>query len=160
MKIFDIRDYGARICDQLQTEAIQSAIDACFLAGGGRVLIPCGIYLTGGLRIRTGVQLYLESGAILKGSRDAEDYFGYRSDTIEPVTLEEVGNTPKNGRSSVASQRERERRKNLRTERQSAFFPWCRSYRKRKDLQPCYRGGVYVPYRRPKQRRSSSCRSR
>jgi len=105
MKIFNIRDYGARICDQLQTAAIQKAIDACFLAGGGRVVIPCGIYLTGGLRIRSGVQLYLETGAILKGSRDAEDYFGYLEDTLEPVTIEEVGDTPKTGRSSVATSR-------------------------------------------------------
>lgn len=91
MKIFNIRDYGARICDLLQTDIIQKAIDDCFLAGGGRVVIPCGVYVTGGIRIRSGVELYLETGAILKGSRNAEDYFGYRDDKLEPVTLEEVG---------------------------------------------------------------------
>ena len=53
MKQFDIRDYGARICDELQTGAIQNAIDDCYLAGGGRVVIPCGVYLTGGLRLRS-----------------------------------------------------------------------------------------------------------
>ena len=54
MKIFNIVDYGAHFCDRLQTEAIQKAIDDCFLAGGGRVLIPCGIYLADGIRIRSG----------------------------------------------------------------------------------------------------------
>lgn len=90
MKIFNIRDYGARVCDLLQTDSIQKAIDDCFLAGGGRVVIPCGVYLTGGIRIRSGVELYLESGAILKGSRKAEDYFGYQNDTLEPVAIEET----------------------------------------------------------------------
>ena len=80
MQTFNITDYGAKICDRLQTSAIQKAIDDCFLAGGGRVVIPCGIFLTGGIRIRSGVQLYLESGAILKGSRDPEDYMGYLED--------------------------------------------------------------------------------
>ena len=33
-----------------------------FRGGGGRVVISCGIFITGGLRIRSGVELYLESG--------------------------------------------------------------------------------------------------
>lgn len=105
VKVFDIRDYGARISDRLQTAAIQAAIDDCFLAGGGRVLIPCGVYLTGGVRLRSGVELYLESGAILKASRNPEDYFGYVSDSLEPVSMEVVGDTPKTGRSSVCTSR-------------------------------------------------------
>ena len=105
MKIFHIYEYGARFCDELQTEAIQKAIDDCFLAGGGRVVIPCGIFLTGDLRIRSNVELYLESGAILKGSRNPEDYMEYLKDTLEPVTVEPVGNTPATGRSSVATSR-------------------------------------------------------
>ena len=35
MKIFNIRDYGARISDTLQTQIIQKTIDDCFLAGAG-----------------------------------------------------------------------------------------------------------------------------
>lgn len=50
MKTFHITDCGAKICDRLQTSAIRNAIDDCFLAGGGRVVIPCGIFLTGGIR--------------------------------------------------------------------------------------------------------------
>ena len=105
VKTFHITDYGAKICDRLQTSAIQKAIDDCFLAGGGRVVIPCGIFLTGGIRIRSGVQLYLESGAILKGSRDPEDYLGYLEDRVEPVEIEEIGDTPKTGRSAVSTSR-------------------------------------------------------
>ena len=82
---------------------IQKAIDDCFLAGGGRVVIPCGVYLTGGIRIRSGVELYLESGAILKGSREARDYFGYREDLLEPVAMEEVGTSDKKCASAVST---------------------------------------------------------
>ncbi len=106
MKIFNILDYGAKICDTLQTDIIQKAIDDCFLAGGGRVVIPCGVFATGGLRIRSGVELYLETGAILKGSRKAEDYFGYRDDKLEPVeVLEEVSSQDQRFRSQVPTSR-------------------------------------------------------
>ena len=105
MKIFNIRNYGAVFSDQLQTKAIQDAIDACFLAGGGRVLVPCGVYLTGGLRIRSNVELYLEAGAILKGSRNPEDYMAFQQDTLEPVTMETVGTTPATCRSAVSTSR-------------------------------------------------------
>ncbi len=97
VKTFHIVDYGARFCDELQTEAIQSAIDDCFLAGGGRVVVPCGIFLTGDLRLRSGVELYLEAGAILKGSRNPEDYFHYLEDKLEPVDIEELCSVSSNG---------------------------------------------------------------
>ena len=84
-KIFNIKNYGANVSDNLQTEAIQKALDECFFAGGGRVVIPSGIYLTGGLRLRSNTELYLESGAILKGSNDPIDYFAYKNDKIEPI---------------------------------------------------------------------------
>lgn len=105
MKIFNIRDYGARFADCLQTKAIQAAIDDCFLAGGGRVVVPCGIYRTGCIRLRSNVQLYLESGAILQGSRELEDYFGYLDDVIEPITREEIGDTPETSYSVTATSR-------------------------------------------------------
>lgn len=84
-KEYLITDYGAVSCDRLQTRAIQSAIDDCFLAGGGRVVVPAGIYLTGGLRLRSNVALYLQSGAILRGSTDPEDYMAFLQDTVEPL---------------------------------------------------------------------------
>lgn len=87
MKTFNILDFGARTCDALQTEHIQAAIDECFLEGGGRVVIPCGVYITGSIRLRSNVELYLETGAIVKGVRDPEEYFGYRNDKIEPVKI-------------------------------------------------------------------------
>lgn len=56
------------------TAVIQSAIDQCFLAGGGRVFIPAGKYITGSLHLKSDVELHLESGAVIIGSIDPADY--------------------------------------------------------------------------------------
>ena len=84
-----ITDFGARVSDVLQTTAIQAAIDACFLAGGGTVTVPCGVFRTGGIRLRSGVTLYLKAGAVLEGSTDPEDYLGFWEDTLEPIVVKE-----------------------------------------------------------------------
>ena len=81
-----ITDFNAFSSEEvLQTDAIQNSIDACFLRGGGVVVVPKGIYRIGGIRLRTNVTLYLESGAVLLGSRNPEDYFSYLEDRIEPL---------------------------------------------------------------------------
>jgi len=69
----------------LMTAEIQRAIDDCFLSGGGRIVLSEGLYLTGGLRLRSNCTLYLCSGATLKGTRNIEDYNILDGDTVEPV---------------------------------------------------------------------------
>ena len=96
-RIFCITDYGAVANDgTLQTAAIQAAIDACFLAGGGEVTIPSGVYRTGGLRIRSYVTLHLLRYAVLEGSRNPEDYTHFCEDTVEPIEPVEEPTWPKN----------------------------------------------------------------
>lgn len=56
---YNIISYGAKEGDSLCTKQIQHAIDDCFLNGGGEVVISSGIYLTGGLRLRSNVTLHL-----------------------------------------------------------------------------------------------------
>ena len=59
----------------LNTEAIQKAIDTCAEAGGGVVTVPSGIFLTGAINLRSHVELYLNRGAVIRGSlRIPEDY--------------------------------------------------------------------------------------
>ena len=95
MRIYDIRDFGAVADgDNLQTEAIQKAIDACFQDGGGEVQIPKGTFYTGGIRIRSDVTLHLLEGARLMGSRNPEEYFHYINDTLEPLSPEEITDAP------------------------------------------------------------------
>lgn len=87
--MYNIVDFGAKPDGTLCTRQIQKAIDACFLAGGGEVAIPEGVFLTGCVRLRSNVTLHLLKNAMLKGSANPEDYFDYLRDEIEPITEQE-----------------------------------------------------------------------
>lgn len=55
--------------------AIQKAIDLCCQEGGGKVILDGGhTYLSGSIVLKQGVELVVESGAILKASENLEDY--------------------------------------------------------------------------------------
>ncbi|MGP8246565.1 MAG: glycoside hydrolase family 28 protein [Bryobacteraceae bacterium] len=71
---FDIMRYGARPGTQNSGGAIRQAIDACSRAGGGRVLVPAGDFLTGPVHLKSNVDLHLEKDATLHFSTDAADY--------------------------------------------------------------------------------------
>jgi len=73
--VFDVRDYGA-VGDgvTLDTKAIQAAIDACTQAGGGKVYLHNGRFLSGTIYLKSNVTLYLEAGAVLLGSTNIEDF--------------------------------------------------------------------------------------
>ncbi|MBR2615375.1 MAG: hypothetical protein IKC69_01710 [Clostridia bacterium] len=70
-----ILDYGAVPGGEVvNTRAIQAAIDAVSSAGGGRVTVPAGVFVTGSLFLGDHVELHLEAGAVLKASTDLGDY--------------------------------------------------------------------------------------
>jgi polygalacturonase len=70
-----IADRGARSDGRtLNTSAIQSAVDECAGQGGGTVLVPAGVWVTGSVQLKSHVTLQLESGAVLKGSSSLADY--------------------------------------------------------------------------------------
>lgn len=56
------------------TSAIAAAINACAQAGGGRVVIPRGIWLTGPIRLQSNIDLHVEEGAVVLFSPRFEDY--------------------------------------------------------------------------------------
>jgi polygalacturonase len=71
----DITAYGATgNGTTLNTEAIQNAIDACYKTGGGKVVVPSGVFLTGTIALNDNITLHLNKGAILLGSTDVNDY--------------------------------------------------------------------------------------
>ena len=72
---FNILEYGAvEGGEVLCTQALQRAIDRCAQGGGGRVTVPAGTFLTGGVELRGRVELHLEEGAVLLGSPRFSDY--------------------------------------------------------------------------------------
>src|SRR4051812_9687406 len=75
-RVFNIKDYGAVGDGKTDNAgAIQKAIDACFAAGGGQVVIPGpAVFVTGPLDLRSGMELYVETGATLLASPDESVY--------------------------------------------------------------------------------------
>lgn len=74
-RVFSVREHGAS-GDRTANDqsAIQSAIDACARAGGGTVLLPSGDFVSGTLRLASGVRVHLEAGATLWASTNRSDY--------------------------------------------------------------------------------------
>lgn len=72
--IYDIREFGA-VGDAvtINTKCIQKAIDTCEKTGG-KVVFSEGVYLTGSIRLKSNVELCIESTAVLLGSPKCEDY--------------------------------------------------------------------------------------
>jgi polygalacturonase len=74
-RTFDITEYGAATDDErLATAGINRAIGACAAAGGGQVLVPPGRYVTGTIRLRSHVTLFLAAGATIVGTTNLALY--------------------------------------------------------------------------------------
>jgi polygalacturonase len=74
-KEFSILKFGAKAGGEFDCrEAINKAIDECTKAGGGRVVVPPGEFLTGAIRLRSNVDLHVSKGATLKFSTDPKAY--------------------------------------------------------------------------------------
>lgn len=72
---FDITKYGADgDGKKLSTDAISQAIAACSAAGGGRVVVKNGVFLTGAIHLKSNVNLFIEKDATLRFSRDPKHY--------------------------------------------------------------------------------------
>lgn len=72
---FSIADYGAVAGGEVSnTEAIARAIEACNKAGGGRVVVPHGEWLTGPIHLLSNVNLHLAEGATLRFTDNPSDY--------------------------------------------------------------------------------------
>jgi len=72
---FEVTRYGAKGDGKTNcTQAIRQAIAACTKAGGGRVVVPAGRFLTGAVHLDNNVNLYISEGATLAFSQDPKDY--------------------------------------------------------------------------------------
>ena len=70
-----ITDFGAKSGGQvLNTNAFSEAIEAVSKKGGGRVIIPGGIWLTGPITLKSNIELFTEIGAVVVFSTDKSLY--------------------------------------------------------------------------------------
>lgn len=71
----NITDFGAIGNGHvLNTKAINKAIDQCAAEGGGAVIIPPGLWLTGPIELKSNINLHLQQGAILLFTADHTQY--------------------------------------------------------------------------------------
>ena len=74
-KKYTITDFGvSKDSTKIQTIAIQKVIDKAAANGGGVVVIPKGVYLSGALFFKPKTTLYVSEGGVLKGSDDIADF--------------------------------------------------------------------------------------
>ncbi|MDR3119338.1 MAG: glycoside hydrolase family 28 protein [Mediterranea sp.] len=75
--MYNITDFGAQPDNEAEPchEAINRAIVACSLNGGGTVVVPKGTFYTGPITMKSNVNLHIAEGAILKFSTDQSLYF-------------------------------------------------------------------------------------
>ena len=74
-RVCDARAFGAKGDGVTKdTQALQSAIDACAAKGGGTVLLDHGTFLSGPLVLKSHITLDVQPGATLLGSQDHADY--------------------------------------------------------------------------------------
>ena len=71
---YRITDYGVLMDGQVYTDRLQSLIDRMAAEGGGVMVVPSGTFVSGALFFRQGTHLYLEKGAVLKGSDRISDF--------------------------------------------------------------------------------------
>lgn len=74
-RVCDISDFGAVSGGKVSnTEAIARAITSCADQGGGKVVVPPGVWLTGPVKLKSNIDLEVQAGAELRFDPDPEDY--------------------------------------------------------------------------------------
>lgn len=72
---FDVTRFGAVPGGEADcTSAFKSAIEACHDAGGGRVEVPAGIYLSGPIHLKSRVNLHVSEGATIRFTTNTAAY--------------------------------------------------------------------------------------
>ncbi len=96
IKDFNAQEGGIISC----TNEIQQAIDTCHKNGGGRVVFPKGIWLSGPIEIKSNVNLYFERQSLLIFTKSKEEYPVIITDwegeerirTVSPITAKNASN--------------------------------------------------------------------
>jgi polygalacturonase len=72
---YNVKELGAKGDGTTpDTKAINKAIEDAAAAGGGTIYFPAGNYLSGSIRLKNNISLFLEQGATLIASSDSSDF--------------------------------------------------------------------------------------
>ena len=148
---YNISDFGA-VADgkTSNTVAFKAAIEQASLEGGGRVIVPNGIYLTGPIELKSKVELHLSDNAIILFDKNPEEYRLIVTDfegiarirTLSPVYAENVSDIAITGKGSLNGNGDlwRPVKEFKVTKRQ-----WERLLKKSEYVIESNEGGVWVP---------------
>lgn len=109
-KEYNIRDFGAQNGGaNSNTKEINAAISAANAEGGGKVVVPAGIWLTGPIELKSNINLHLETGAVLLFDKNEEEYPLYITDfeglacirAKSPITAENASNIAITGKGTI-----------------------------------------------------------
>lgn len=98
---FVITEYGAVTGGKVSnTAAFAKAIAAAVEAGGGTVVIPAGIWLTGPIELKSNINLHAKRGALVLFDKNPEEYPVFLADyegqprirTVSPIHAREAEN--------------------------------------------------------------------
>src|SRR5690349_15927728 len=113
--VWNIVDFGA-VGDGVtkNSAAFAKAIDAASRAGGGRVLVPKGTFLTGPILLKSHIDLHVDEGATILFSRDFDDYPLVGTDweglpdvrCVSPIWGEDLTNVSITGKGTINGQGE------------------------------------------------------
>lgn len=87
-RTFNVLDYGVKEGEGINNARFfKRAIDACSEAGGGKVVVPEGIYNTGAIHLEDNVNLHLDDGAEIRFSTNPKDYLPIVHTSFEGTEL-------------------------------------------------------------------------
>lgn len=91
----NIMDFGA-VGDgtKVNTDAIENAINDCSSKGGGTVIIPAGLWITGPIEMKSNINLRAERGALVCFSKNHDDYMpdGKDGAVMSPISGKDLTN--------------------------------------------------------------------
>lgn len=83
-----IIDFGAVSGGKVSnTESFRKAIESCVEAGGGRVVVPKGLWKTGPIHLKSRINLHLERGSRIIFSNDVQEYLPAVFSRFEGIEL-------------------------------------------------------------------------
>ncbi|MCX6762099.1 MAG: glycoside hydrolase family 28 protein [Candidatus Moranbacteria bacterium] len=84
----NVLDFGANNDGKaLNTKSFNAAITECANAGGGHVIVPAGIWLTGAIQLKSNIDLHLEKDATILFSKNPQDYLPIVFTRFEGIEL-------------------------------------------------------------------------
>jgi polygalacturonase len=94
VSFFNVKNYGASGDGKnLDSKAINAAIEAASNAGGGTVFLPAGNYLSGSIHLKSNITIFIEQGAtIIAAPVSAENGYDEREESIS-TTYQDLGHS-------------------------------------------------------------------